>query len=115
MLDFFTISTSKKCYLGMSYNKKRWRESILDVVWVANLNNLIIGTSETLMIDTFRNLKILSGRTSFIIVNFVQPHNNTSATLQDIGNLVLRELNSGGCQRKILRKSFNYYPTCTFY
>ena len=111
-LEFFSIDTSKKRYLGISYKEIGSSSDDENVVWVANRNNPILDTSGTLTIDSYGNLEILSNGSSFIILNPVQPSSNTSATLLDNGNLVLRGPNSNGSIGEILWQSFDY-PTDT--
>lgn len=112
-LGFFSqvgISSDKR-YLGIWYTKASPAK-----VWVANRNYPIPDTSGNLIIDNAWNLRISykGGRRSISVSN---DHNNqtgisnTSAVLQENGNLVLREDMGDGTIR-VLWQSFDY-PTDT--
>lgn len=108
-LMFFRPGTTEKRYLGIYLYLYYLPTSI----WVANRDNPILDTSGSLMIDRDGNLRISSGGSSPIILNSVRASGNTSATLLDNGNFVLRELNpSGEPTGRILWQSFDY-PTDT--
>lgn len=107
-LQFFSHGTYYKRYLGISYNIRVSATSGESEVWIANRNSPIIDTSGSLMIDSDGNMKISSSGSSPIILNSVQASGsvqaswNTSATLLDNGNFILRELNSDGSTGQIL-------------
>ena len=111
-LQFFSHGTYYKRYLGISYNIGGSAKVGETEVWIVNRNSPIIGTSGSLMIDSDGNMKISSSGSSPIIINSVQASGNTSATLLDNGNFILRELNSNGSTGQILWQSFDY-PTDT--
>ncbi|XP_058211365.1 receptor-like serine/threonine-protein kinase SD1-8 isoform X2 [Rhododendron vialii] len=84
------------------------RVSLRTVVWVANRDNPLTGSSKVLTIEADGNLAILDGRLSYKVSN-ISSSGNTSATLLDSGNLVLIDRRSGN----LLWQSFDY-PSNTF-
>ncbi|KAJ4718144.1 G-type lectin S-receptor-like serine/threonine-protein kinase [Melia azedarach] len=115
MGKFFSPGTSKNRYLGIWYNLPEEKVMYFvsrKVVWVANRNIPISDRSGILMIDEFGKLKISYNGGSLIALNSTESASNTSATLLDSGNFVLKELNSDGSTRQVLRQSF-HYPTET--
>ncbi|XWS16357.1 hypothetical protein CRYUN_Cryun34aG0078800 [Craigia yunnanensis] len=83
-----------------------------DLVWVANRNTPIFGTSGILEIDDQGNLKILHESADPVVLYSVEEPSNTRATLEDSGNFVLHELNSDGSIKQVLWQSFDH-PTDT--
>ncbi|CAI0423011.1 unnamed protein product [Linum tenue] len=99
-------------YLGIWYNYQDGPP-----VWIANRNSPFRLESPALTIDNTGSFKILhSGREPFILYEYEPATNNshnTSATLEDSGNLVLHQLNpDDGSKEKILWQSFDH-PTDT--
>ncbi|VFQ88581.1 unnamed protein product [Cuscuta campestris] len=109
-LGFFTPGNSTgKRYVGIWY----WKIPERVVVWVANRNNPVNGTSGILSVDLTGNLVIHDRKTNTTVWNTslsfpadenTKPH---SALLQETGNLVLYTASS-----QILWQSFDY-PTNT--
>ncbi|XVE52099.1 hypothetical protein DITRI_Ditri02bG0094100 [Diplodiscus trichospermus] len=79
-----------------------------NLVWVANRNNPILGTSGILEIDDQGSLKILHESADPLVLYSVQGPSKTSATLEDSGNFVLHELNSDGSIKQVLWQSFDH-------
>ncbi|GMP52761.1 hypothetical protein CsSME_00018462 [Camellia sinensis var. sinensis] len=101
-LGFFNLgkgSTTMNYYLGI------WYKSISEqtVVWVANRDYLFTDSSVALIISVDGNLVIVKGKISYTLTN-ISSNGNTSATLLDSGNLVLRDKTSGD----LLFESFDY-------
>ncbi|XP_059645528.1 G-type lectin S-receptor-like serine/threonine-protein kinase CES101 [Cornus florida] len=119
-LQFFTINTrvSKDRYFGIlfRYRYGRVQNCIEDssdrryVVWVANRDNPIRDTSGNLMMHSNGTLKLSYSNNGLIELSSVVTISNTSATLLDTGNFVLREVNLDGSTGKLLWQSFDY-PT----
>eukprot|EP00261_Vitis_vinifera_P031476 XP_019072719.1 PREDICTED: receptor-like serine/threonine-protein kinase SD1-8 isoform X2 [Vitis vinifera] len=101
-LGFFSPGKSTKYYVGI------WYKKILEqtIVWVANRDYSFTNPSVILTVSTDGNLEILEGKFSYKVTS-ISSNSNTSATLLDSGNLVLRNGNSD-----ILWESFDY-PTDT--
>ncbi|CAK9185670.1 unnamed protein product [Ilex paraguariensis] len=80
---------------------------------MANRDYPIPDASGNLIIDDDGRLKIsYRGGLTVTVVNSLPATSNTSATLLDSGNFVLRELDSNGSVTRILWESFDY-PTDT--
>ncbi|PIN05636.1 Serine/threonine protein kinase [Handroanthus impetiginosus] len=117
-LEFFRPGTSDNIYLGIFHNI----ESRLDPddynrpVWVANRDTPVPNSSPMLRVnDSDGLLKIcygLDGSGSVAISNIVPGTDNTSATILDNGNFVLRALNPDGAINRTLWQSFDH-PTDT--
>ncbi|KAF8393348.1 hypothetical protein HHK36_021591 [Tetracentron sinense] len=103
-LGFFSPRNSKHRYLGIWYKEDRDET----VVWVANRNIPIMDTSGVLTIDGNGNLKIVRGEETLIVLNSNKATTNSTATLEDNGNFIMREVNS----KQVLWQSFDY-PTNT--
>ncbi|KAI3924688.1 hypothetical protein MKW92_050323 [Papaver armeniacum] len=105
-LGFFSPSNSSNRYVGVWYNKV----SVQTIVWVANRDNPIDGSSGVLRIAADGNLELLDeGQVPVWATNISNiAVNNSMVELMDSGNLVLRQLND----RKILWQSFDH-PTDT--
>ncbi|KAG8612180.1 G-type lectin S-receptor-like serine/threonine-protein kinase RKS1 isoform X2 [Manihot esculenta] len=107
-LGFFSPASSKFRYLGIWFNQVK----LQTVVWIANRNNPINGSSGVLSIDPYGNLVLHSNqdmRFSVWSTNITMKVTDTCvAQLLDSGNLVLFEDRS----KTILWQSFDY-PTDT--
>ncbi|THG00669.1 hypothetical protein TEA_016798 [Camellia sinensis var. sinensis] len=92
-------SSTMNYYLGI------WYKSISEqtVVWVANRDYPFTDSSVALLISADGNLVIVKGKISYTLTN-ISSNGNTSATLLDSGNLVLRDETSGD----LLWESFDY-------
>ncbi|KAL2462693.1 G-type lectin S-receptor-like serine/threonine-protein kinase CES [Forsythia ovata] len=106
-LQFFSPGNSNSRYLGI------FSEGDKQAVWIANRNTPIADTSGSLMVDTDGKLKIMYNGGNVLISNSAPIARNASATLQDDGNFVLREMNLNGSINGTLWQSFDY-PTDTF-
>ncbi|KAK9232015.1 hypothetical protein WN943_022257 [Citrus x changshan-huyou] len=126
-LGFFSpaSSTTTERYLGIWHDTAPdtlgWyfrpilpRYQTDEPIWIANRNTPILDQSGVLTIDSIDgNLKILHNGGNPIAVSSVEgASNNTSATLLQSGNLVLREMNTDGTIKRVLWQSFDY-PTDT--
>ncbi|KAL7218148.1 hypothetical protein ACSBR2_011426 [Camellia fascicularis] len=101
-LGFFSpgnLSSTTNYYVGIWYK----RVSEQTVVWVANRDNPFTDSPTALIISADGNLVIVNGRISYMLTN-VSSNGNTSATLLDSGNLVLRD----GAPGALLWQSFDY-------
>ncbi|KAG8639746.1 G-type lectin S-receptor-like serine/threonine-protein kinase RKS1 isoform X2 [Manihot esculenta] len=107
-LGFFSPGSSKHRYLGIWYHKIREHS----VVWVANRNNPINGSSGVLTINQYGNLILYSNHSQTVSVwstNFSMEAADTCvAQLLDSGNLILVQDRS----KRIVWQSFDY-PTDT--
>ncbi|KAF8364847.1 hypothetical protein HHK36_033179 [Tetracentron sinense] len=104
-LGFFQAGVSSNYYLGIWFKNDRDKKP----VWVANRENPLLDSSGLLQIRYDGNLFIIDRRMIPIIVNYgeLATNGNTTATILDSGNLVLRQ------GEKIVWESFNY-PSDTF-
>lgn len=104
-LGFFGSGGLSNHYLGIWFKKDKTKKA----VWVANRDSPLIGSSGVLTIRQDGNMVISDIRLSDIIVNTgsVATSSNTSAILDDSGNLILME------GERIIWQSFDY-PTDTF-
>ncbi|KAA8535053.1 hypothetical protein F0562_030056 [Nyssa sinensis] len=111
MRDYETLESSNKRFQLRFFNLGQFNERYLGihlsnnvVVWVANPDKPISDTSGVLKINQDGNLLLSDQNGTSIILNFEQlaMSKNTSATLLDSGNLVLK---SGG---RIVWQSFDY-------
>ncbi|KAF8393356.1 hypothetical protein HHK36_021599 [Tetracentron sinense] len=103
-LGFFSPGNSKQRYIGIWYSN----DSNENIVWVANRDNPISDTYGVLTIDGDGKLKIVHGNETLVVLNSDQTTTNATATLEDTGNFVMREVNS----KRVLWQSFDY-PTNT--
>jgi len=105
-LGFFSPGSSTNRYLGIWYHKIPEQT----VVWVANRNDPIIGSSGFLFINQYGNLVLYGNDDQKLLVwstNVSVEENDTcEAQLLDSGNLILVRKRS----RKIIWQSFDY-PT----
>ncbi|RVW68703.1 G-type lectin S-receptor-like serine/threonine-protein kinase [Vitis vinifera] len=97
-LGFFSPGKSTKYYVGIWY--KTFSEQT--IVWVANRDYSFTNPSVVLTVSTDGNLEILEGKISYKVTS-ISSNSNTSATLLDSGNLVLRNKKSD-----VLWESFDY-------
>ncbi|CBI20418.3 unnamed protein product, partial [Vitis vinifera] len=97
-LGFFSPGKSTKYYVGIWYKKI----SEQTIVWVANRDYPFTNPSVVLTVSTDGNLEILEGKFSYKVTS-ISSSSNTSATLLDSGNLVLRNKRSD-----VLWESFDY-------
>ncbi|KAI3874289.1 hypothetical protein MKW92_045185 [Papaver armeniacum] len=106
-LGFFSPPYSSNRYVGIWFNKV---VTVQTIVWVANRDNPIDGSSGLLRIASNGNLEILDGRQVSVWATNISSIsvNNSVVELMDSGNLVLRQLSDG----KILWQSFDH-PTDT--
>ncbi|KAI3847423.1 hypothetical protein MKW98_032749 [Papaver atlanticum] len=106
-LGFFSPPYSSNRYVGIWFNKV---VTIQTIVWVANRDNPIDGSSGVLRIASNGNLEILDGRQVSVWATNISSIsvNNSVVGLMDSGNLVLRQSSDG----KILWQSFEH-PTDT--
>lgn len=102
-LGFFRPGQSSNYYVGI------WYMNISEqvVVWVANRDLPLTGSSPILSISNDGNLVITEGKITYRVSDIASSQ-NTSASLLDSGNLILRNGNSD-----ILWQSFDY-PSHTF-
>ncbi|XP_061983758.1 G-type lectin S-receptor-like serine/threonine-protein kinase RKS1 [Populus nigra] len=105
-LGFFSPGSSSNTYLGIWYHKVPEQT----VVWVANRNDPIIGSSGFLFIDQYGNL-VLHGKDDQKLPVWstnvsVEENDTCEAQLLDSGNLILVRKRS----RKTVWQSFDY-PT----
>uniref|UniRef100_A0A2C9VP96 Receptor-like serine/threonine-protein kinase n=1 Tax=Manihot esculenta TaxID=3983 RepID=A0A2C9VP96_MANES len=111
VLGFFSPGNPKYRYLGIWYYKVREQT----VVWVANRNHPINGSSGVLSVNQYGNLVLYSNHSQKVPVwsaNVTREVTKTDtcclAQLQDSGNLILVQERS----RRVLWESFDY-PTDT--
>ena len=97
-LGFFSPGKSAKYYVGIWYKKI----SEQTIVWVANRDYSFTNPSVVLTVSTDGNLEILEGKISYKVTS-ISSNSNTSDTLLDSGNLVLRNKKSD-----VLWESFDY-------
>ncbi|KAF8409409.1 hypothetical protein HHK36_005485 [Tetracentron sinense] len=102
-LGFFSPGNSRNYFVGIWYKKV----NVQTVVWVANREQPLTSPSGILTINMEGNLVVLDGNKSYPVSD-VSSVKNTSATLLDSGNLILRDSKS-----QILWQSFDY-PSDTF-
>ncbi|XP_034678682.1 receptor-like serine/threonine-protein kinase SD1-8 [Vitis riparia] len=102
-LGFFSPGKSTKYYVGIWY--KKFSEQT--IVWVANRDYSFTNPSVVLTVNTDGNLEILEGKISYKVTS-ISSNSNTSATLLDSGNLVLKNKKSD-----VLWESFDY-PSHTY-
>ncbi|XP_043806213.1 G-type lectin S-receptor-like serine/threonine-protein kinase RKS1 isoform X2 [Manihot esculenta] len=106
-LGFFSPGSSRYRYLGIWYHKVREKT----VIWVANRNHPINGSSGVLSINQYGNLILYSNHNQTVPVwstnVSVEVADTSVAQLLDSGNLILVE-----DRNKIVWQSFDY-PTDT--
>ena len=84
-LGFFSPGNSTKYHVGILYKKV----SEQTVVWVANRDYPFSSLSALLTVSADGNREIMEGKVSYKVTSIIS-NRNTSATLLDYGNLVLR-------------------------
>ncbi|KAK6133318.1 hypothetical protein DH2020_032981 [Rehmannia glutinosa] len=90
-LGFFTPENTTNRYLGIYYVV-----SEKTVIWVANRNRFLTESSGTVTISNDGNLVLINGRNETLwSTNATTTGTNTTAEIQDTGNLVLRENSTG--------------------
>lgn len=101
-LGFFNLSENE--YLGLWYT-----DDFNEKVWVANRDRSVSGSNANLTLDLNGLLKITpGGGNDPIVLNSDQTAAQSSAlTLENTGNLVLRELNPDGTFKRVLWESFD--------
>ncbi|KAK3433264.1 hypothetical protein EUGRSUZ_D00917 [Eucalyptus grandis] len=108
-LGFFSPGKSTSHYLGIWY----YGQPEQTVVWVANREHPLNGTSGVLALDRYGNLAINANNGSFLIwsanVSSLNLDNSTTAQLLDSGNLVLKH----DLSKMVVWQSFDY-PTDTY-
>ncbi|KAL4625473.1 hypothetical protein ACB092_05G028700 [Castanea dentata] len=105
-LGFFSPANSTNRYLGIWYNNI----SVFTVIWVANRQKPLKDSSGILTISKEGNLVVLNGQAEiFWSSNVSNSVTNSSATLGDFGNLVLRVDTTG----QVLWESFQH-PSDSF-
>ncbi|KAF8409410.1 hypothetical protein HHK36_005486 [Tetracentron sinense] len=102
-LGFFSPGKSRNYFLGIWYKKIIGQT----VAWVANREQPLTSPSSILTVNMEGNLVVLDGNNSYPVSELLSIK-NTSATLMDSGNLILRDSKS-----QILWQSFDY-PSDTF-
>ncbi|KAH7510858.1 hypothetical protein FEM48_ZijujUnG0076800 [Ziziphus jujuba var. spinosa] len=119
-LGFFSIekysgsNTIKTWYLGINYINFPGGTNETNRVWIANRDKPIYNDSGILTLDRMGKLMIsYKGGDPIVLYKGSKfAAVNTSATLLDNGNFVLREMNSNGSAGMVLWESFAY-PTDT--
>ncbi|CAK9168223.1 unnamed protein product, partial [Ilex paraguariensis] len=107
-LGFFSLGDYNR-YLGIWYT-----DSPNLRVWMANRESPVVGRIGNLTLDNNGMLKIMVvGANQFPLNSNSQSAQNSSATLNDLGNFVLTELNPDGSAKLVLWQSFDY-PTNAF-
>ncbi|XVF77741.1 hypothetical protein PTKIN_Ptkin14bG0071200 [Pterospermum kingtungense] len=105
-LGFFSPGNSKSRYLGTWYNTEK--VSIKTVVWVANRETPITGTSGVLSFNSQGILQLTNNRNSiFWSSNSSRSPQNPVAQLLNAGNLVVRD-GDENMDDNILWQSFDY-------
>uniref|UniRef100_F6GYE3 Receptor-like serine/threonine-protein kinase n=1 Tax=Vitis vinifera TaxID=29760 RepID=F6GYE3_VITVI len=105
-LGFFSLESGS--YLGIWYTTDDYHKK----VWVANRDKAISGTDANLTLDADGKLMITHSGGDPIVLNSNQAARNSTATLLDSGNFVLKEFNSDGSVKEKLWESFDN-PTDT--
>ncbi|KAG8385649.1 hypothetical protein BUALT_Bualt03G0067000 [Buddleja alternifolia] len=100
-LGFFTPDNSTKRYFGVFYTV-----SEKTVIWIANRDKPLYDSSGTVTISRDGNLVLMNGRNETIWstnATITSPM-NTSAQIQDTGNIVLHDISTG----RTIWESFSY-------
>nr|XP_048319551.1 G-type lectin S-receptor-like serine/threonine-protein kinase At1g67520 [Ziziphus jujuba var. spinosa] len=118
LLGFFRIGNSEgnsnNYYLGIRYITYIRGDNDTNTVWIANRDKPIHDGSGILTLDGTGKLMINHKEGNLIEIYHGNESTavNTSLTLQNDGNLVLREVSSKGSSGRVLWQSFDY-PTDT--
>ncbi|CAN1319146.1 G-type lectin S-receptor-like serine/threonine-protein kinase RKS1 [Linum perenne] len=108
-LGFFSLQSSSYRYLGIWYHELPEQT----VVWVANRDNPINGTSGVLSVDGYGNLSLYKSSEEMLPVWSAKGVNGPCvAKLLDSGNLVLMDMDGVRTMMTIVWQSFAY-PTDT--
>ncbi|XP_035547649.1 G-type lectin S-receptor-like serine/threonine-protein kinase CES101 [Juglans regia] len=111
-LGFFSFSSldvSDVGYLGIWYSKDDYHTKL----WVANRDSPISVSTANLTMEADGQLRInVNNGGSTIPLNSKQTAPNSSATLDNSGNFIVKELNPDGSTKRVLWESFDY-PTDT--
>lgn len=108
-VGFFSSGNSTNRYVGIWYNKI----PVQTVIWVANRDKPISGTTGVLRIGDDGDLMIFDGSTSIWSTNTSSATANSTAVLTDAGNFILFRNENVGDQSKALWESFRD-PTDTY-
>lgn len=109
-LGFFSPKNSTLRYVGIWY----YRIPVQTVIWVANRDNPILGSSGVLSIENDGNLVVLDGNSSVVwSTNTSLPSFNSTVVLTDNGNLILSGSQGSDGTLRTLWQSF-YDPTDTY-
>lgn len=116
MVQFFGNSASDEKYLGIFYSTQSKTRSLpvdnTHPLWVANRDTPLPVTSRLVVDDTDGLLKLSYNEWSITISDCSPTTENTTATILDNGNLVLRMHNPDGSINRTMWQSFDY-PTDT--
>lgn len=108
-IGYFNPESAQNSYIGIWYTYDKSKTP----VWIANQNKPISRKFGALKIDSNGDLKILEKGQTQLLLKSNQDASKRAAVLTDIGNFVLRKLNSDGSTGdKIFWQSFDY-PTDT--
>ena len=107
-LGFFSLDGSSNRYVGIWYNTT----SLLTIIWVANRDRPLNDSSGVLTISEDGNIQVLNGRKEILwSSNVSNPAGvNSSAQLQDSGNLVLRDNNGVSVWESLQNPSHSFVP-----
>ncbi|RVW13872.1 G-type lectin S-receptor-like serine/threonine-protein kinase [Vitis vinifera] len=107
-LGFFSLDGSSNRYVGIWYNTT----SLLTIIWVANRDRPLNDSSGVLTISEDGNIQVLNGRKEILwSSNVSNPAAvNSSAQLQDSGNLVLRDNNGVSVWESLQNPSHSFVP-----
>ena len=107
-LGFFSLDGSSNRYVGIWYNTT----SLLTIIWVANKDRPLNDSSGVLTISEDGNIQVLNGRKEILwSSNVSNPAAvNSSAQLQDSGNLVLRDNNGVSVWESLQNPSHSFVP-----
>ncbi|XP_058073096.1 G-type lectin S-receptor-like serine/threonine-protein kinase At1g11300 [Magnolia sinica] len=116
-LGFFSPPNSKNRYVGTWFHNVPTQT----VVWVANRENPLTDSSGVFRINGDGNLAVVDGRGNILwSSNSSTAVKNSTATILDTGNLVLRERNSSSSNGVVIWESFkdlsdSFLPTMELY
>ncbi|XP_058073101.1 G-type lectin S-receptor-like serine/threonine-protein kinase At1g11330 [Magnolia sinica] len=116
-LGFFSPPNSKNRYVGTWFHNVPTQT----IVWVANRENPLSDSSGVFRINGDGNLAVVDGRGNILwSSNSSTAVKNSTATILDSGNLVLRERNSSSSNEVVIWESFkdlsdSFLPTMKLY